>query len=48
MWLPEDGEDILVQSFDLDEAMAMTEDGRIVDAKTVLALQFLALHWADL
>jgi nudix-type nucleoside diphosphatase (YffH/AdpP family) len=42
--LSEDGEDIHVQSFDLDEAWRMLEDGRIVDAKTVLALQYLALH----
>ena len=42
-----DGEDIFVRVFDLDEAMEMIEDGRIVDAKTVVALQFLALHWDD-
>lgn len=45
--LSEDGEDILVRRFALDEALRMTEDGRIVDAKTILALQYLALHWAD-
>jgi len=45
--LPQDGEDILVRTFELDEALAMIEDGRVVDAKTVLALQFLALHWWD-
>ncbi len=39
------GEDILVRTFDLDEALRMIEDGRIVDAKTVLALQYLAMHW---
>jgi len=43
--LLEDGEDILVRSFGLDEALEMTRDGRVVDAKTVLALQFLALDW---
>jgi nudix-type nucleoside diphosphatase (YffH/AdpP family) len=42
--LPEDGEDIRVQEFDLDEAWRMVADGRIVDAKTILALQYLALH----
>jgi len=45
--LPQDGEDILVRTFELDEALAMIEDDRVVDAKTVLALQFLALHWGD-
>jgi len=45
--LAEDGEDIRVGIFGLDEALAMVEDGRIVDAKTALALQFLVLHWGD-
>ncbi len=43
--LPQGGEDILLRTFELNEALAMIEDGRVVDAKTVLALQFLALHW---
>ncbi|HUV93628.1 MAG TPA: NUDIX domain-containing protein [Anaerolineae bacterium] len=42
---PKDGEDLLVRAFELNEALEMIEDGRVVDAKTVLALQFLALHW---
>jgi len=46
--LAESGEDILVRTFGLDEALRMVEDGRIVDAKTVLALQYLTLHWEDL
>jgi len=46
--LPGTGEDILVRAFPLDEALEMMEDGRIVDAKTALALQFLALHWGDI
>ena len=46
--LPRDGEDILVRSFSLEEAMAMIGEGRIVDAKTVIALQHLALHWDEL
>ena len=46
--LPEDGEDILVREFTVAEAQAMVADGRIVDAKTVLALQYLALHWERL
>ena len=45
--LCESGEDILVRTFKLDDALEMIEDGRIVDAKTVLALQYLALHWDD-
>ena len=45
--LPASGEDILVRTFDLDEALKMIEDGRIVDAKTVLALQYLAMHWGE-
>ncbi|OGO06005.1 MAG: hypothetical protein A2Y73_07440 [Chloroflexi bacterium RBG_13_56_8] len=42
--LPADGEDILVRRFALDEVLRMVDDGRIVDAKTILALQYLALH----
>ncbi|HHX63315.1 MAG TPA: NUDIX domain-containing protein [Chloroflexi bacterium] len=42
--LEESGEDIQVRMVPLDEALAMIEDGRIMDAKTVLALQYLALH----
>jgi nudix-type nucleoside diphosphatase (YffH/AdpP family) len=43
--LPGDGEDILVREFTMAEAQAMVADGRIMDAKTVLALQYLALNW---
>jgi len=46
--LAESGEDILVRTFRLEEAWRMVEDGRIVDAKTVLALQYLALHGQEL
>ena len=42
--LAQDGEDILVRRFPVAEALAMIADGRIVDAKTVIALQWLALH----
>ena len=45
--LCDSGEDILVSAFSLDDAFEMVEDGRIVDAKTVLALQHLALHRDD-
>lgn len=37
----EEGEDIEVLEIDVDEAFRMTEDGRIVDAKTVILLQRL-------
>ena len=41
----EDGEDVRVGEFDVSEALSMIDDGRIVDAKTVIALQCLALRW---
>jgi nudix-type nucleoside diphosphatase (YffH/AdpP family) len=40
--LPDDGEDIEVLELALDEALAMVERGEIVDAKTIMLLQ-----WAD-
>lgn len=40
---PEEGEDIEVLELAIDEAMAMIEDGRIVDAKTIMLLQYAAL-----
>jgi nudix-type nucleoside diphosphatase (YffH/AdpP family) len=42
--LEEEGEDIEVLTLDFDEALAMTADGRIADAKTVILLQWAALH----
>lgn len=42
------GEDILVRTFDLDDALRMMEGDEIRDAKTVLALQYAALHWDEL
>ncbi|MGY1811457.1 NUDIX domain-containing protein [Blastococcus sp. SYSU D00820] len=41
--LAEEGEDIEVLELSFDEALAMTGDGRIADAKTVLLLQWAAL-----
>jgi nudix-type nucleoside diphosphatase (YffH/AdpP family) len=38
----DEGEDIEVLELGLDEALAMTRDGRIQDAKTVLLLQYAA------
>lgn len=41
--LEEDGEDIEVLELPFVEALAMTRDGRIVDGKTILLLQWAAL-----
>jgi nudix-type nucleoside diphosphatase (YffH/AdpP family) len=38
-----EGEDIEVLELGIDEALAMTEDGRIIDAKTILLLQYVRL-----
>ena len=42
--LAEEGEDIEVLEVDIDEALAMVADGRIVDAKTILLLYHAQLH----
>ncbi|UVJ39117.1 NUDIX domain-containing protein [Arthrobacter sp. CJ23] len=42
--LQEEGEDIEVLEIPFDEALAMTSDGRIVDGKTVILLQWAALN----
>ncbi|MGW2398019.1 NUDIX domain-containing protein [Kitasatospora sp. NPDC001664] len=42
--LEEDGEDIEVLEVPFTEALAMTLDGRISDGKTVMLLQWAALH----
>lgn len=39
-----EGEDIEVIEVDIDEALAMVADGRICDAKTIMLLQYAALH----
>lgn len=41
--LEEDGEDIEVLELPFEAALAMTRDGRIVDGKTILLLQWAAL-----
>ena len=46
--LAESGEDILVRTFRLEEALQMVEEGCIVDAKTIIALYYLALHRQEL
>jgi len=42
--LVDDGEDIEVVELPFDDALAMTRDGRISDAKTIMLLQWAALH----
>ena len=42
--LAEEGEDIEVLELPIDSALAMIADGRIVDAKTIMLLQYAALH----
>jgi len=42
--LRSEGEDIEVLELPIDQALAMIGDGRIVDAKTIMLLQYAALH----
>lgn len=42
--LAHEGEEIELVDLDFAEALAMTRDGRIIDAKTILLLQHLALE----
>ena len=42
--LASEGEDIEVLELSIDEALAMIGDGRIVDAKTIMLLQYVALN----
>ncbi|WP_338831109.1 NUDIX domain-containing protein [Bradyrhizobium sp. 27S5] len=42
--LADEGEDIEVLELPIDDALAMIGDGRIVDAKTIMLLQYAALH----
>ena len=46
--LAHEGEDIRVHDFSVAEAISLLDEGRIVNAKTVIALQWLALHWDTL
>jgi len=39
-----EGEDIEVLELPIDQALAMIGDGRIVDGKTIMLLQYAALH----
>jgi nudix-type nucleoside diphosphatase (YffH/AdpP family) len=42
--LADEGEDIEVLELSIDQAVAMVADGRIADAKTIMLLQYAALH----
>jgi nudix-type nucleoside diphosphatase (YffH/AdpP family) len=42
--IAEEGEDIEVLELDMDDAMRMMVDGRIADGKTIMLLQYAALH----
>jgi len=46
--LIEEGEDIRVHVIDIDEAIELLDAGRIVSAKTIIALQWLARNRLDL
>ena len=46
--LADEGEDIRVLSMDIDEALAALDEGRIVNSKTIIALQWLALNRSHL
>lgn len=46
--LAEEGEDIRVLVMRVDEALALLRDGRIVNAKTIIALQWLAANYSVL
>lgn len=41
---PDEAEDIEVLELSIDQALAMIGDGRIVDAKTIILLQYAALN----
>ena len=43
--LETEGEDIKVHVMAIDDALAMLDGGRIVNGKTIIALQWLALHY---
>jgi len=42
--IADEGEDIEVLELPIDSALAMIADGRIADAKTIMLLQYAALH----
>lgn len=46
--LPEEGEDILVHVFKREEAMQLLAKGKIVNAATIIGLQWLALNYQEI
>ena len=46
--LEDEGEDIRVIVVDRSTALEWLQAGRIINAKTIIALQWLALNWQDL
>ena len=46
--LPHEGEDIKVRVIPIDEAMQLLKAGKIVNAKTIIALQWLQLNYTEL
>ena len=46
--LAEEGEDIRARAMPVEEAVALLDAGRIVNAKTIIALQWIARHYASL
>ena len=44
IYAADEGEDIEVLEFTLDEALAQIRDGRIIDAKTIMLVQHLRLE----
>ena len=46
--LAEEGEDIRVAVMPVEDAVALLDEGRIVNAKTIIALQWIARHYPSL
>ena len=46
--LAHEGEDILVRTFSVDEALALLDEGRVTNAKSIIALHWLARHYPAL
>lgn len=46
--LADDGEDIEILELEFSQALAMIDDGRIADGKTIMLLQWAALHRPEL
>ena len=46
--LADEGEDIRARAMPVEDAVALLDEGRIVNAKTIIALQWIARHYASL